>query len=146
MNRRSIASILVTLLGLATVGVGCNGDETKASYVDDANAICARVVDQFPDRSAIQPGGPAADEAFRELATARGNAIRELRRLEPPADDAATAAKMLRQLGKSQRLLEEAQRLGESEMVLPTLIAAAHEDDEAHAAARSLGLEGCARL
>lgn len=145
MNRRSIASMSLTLLGLATIGAGCR-DEAKASYVGDANAICARVVDQFLDRSSIRPGSPAADEAFRELTKARGNAIRELRRLEPPSDDAAAAVKMLRQFGKSQRLLEDAQRLGESEMLLPTLVAAAQEDDEAHATARSLGLEDCTRL
>ena len=53
---------------------------------------------------------------------------------------------MLRQLEKSQRLLEAAERLGESEMVFPTLVAAAREDDEAHRAARALGLNDCARL
>jgi hypothetical protein len=53
---------------------------------------------------------------------------------------------MLRQLDKSQQLLEEAERLGESEMALPTLVAAAREDDEAHEAALALGLDDCARL
>jgi hypothetical protein len=142
---RTLATVIFALLALA-LGAGCSGDEGKNSYLEDANAICAKVVDQFPDPSLIRPGSPAADQQFQQLANARGKAIRELRLLEPPPDDAATAAKMLRRLAKSQRLLKDAGRLGESEMVVPTLIAAAQEDDEAHEAARILGLEDCAGL
>lgn len=145
MSHRAIKSALA-LLALAMFSAGCGGD-SESHYVEDANAICAKVVDQLPDPSSIQPGSATADQQFEQLANARGKAISELRELEPPPSGAATAEKMLRQLSKSQRLLEEAGRgFGESEMAVATLIAAAREDDEAHEAARSLGLEECARL
>lgn len=146
MSRRLVIPAVLVQFALGLLAAGCSGGEANGRYANDANTICAEVVDQFPNPSAIRPGSPAAEQAFRQLTLMRGEAIRALRNLEPPSDVAETAAKMLRQLAKSQRLLEEAERLGESEMVLPTLVAAAKEDDGAHEAARALGLEDCARL
>ena len=145
MSRRRVASQLVWV-ACALTAAGCAEDESPQSYATKANAICREVVARFPERSQIDPGSAAADRGFRKLVRARGNAISELRRLKPPADARASASTMLRQLGKSQRLLEQAARLREGEMVLPTLIAAAKERELAERAARSLGLDACARL
>jgi hypothetical protein len=146
MTRVAPTLLVIVQLALTLLVAGCTGGDENDRYADDADAICADVVDELPDPSGIRPGTPAADREFRELVRTRSDAIRRLRGLEPPAEDAATVAKMLRHLAKSQRLLEEAERLGESEMVAPTVIAAAKTGDGAHQAARALGLEDCARL
>jgi hypothetical protein len=53
---------------------------------------------------------------------------------------------MLRRFTKSQVLLVRVVRMGESEMVLPALVAATAEDEKGQAVARRLGLRRCARF
>src|SRR5687768_1679607 len=112
MSWRAVHAVLLAVLALALPVTGCSRDGGDDTYADDANSICADVVERFPEPSSIEPGSPDADQAFRQLTKARGEAIRRLRALEPPREDAATAATMLRHLSESQRLLQEASRLG----------------------------------
>jgi hypothetical protein len=137
-------ALLIALLIAGPSVAGCFGGDT--SYADRANAICARSVGFARGLARPPAGTPAADRAFRRLVRARRRALADLKALDPPPDDRATVARMLGDFEESQRLLERAVRLGESESVLPTLLAAAQVGRRGHVVARRLGLGDCAGL
>ena len=137
MRRASVMTV-----GVVVALAGCSTGAT--SYDHRANDVCANVVGAARALPRPAPGTPAADRSFRRLTHARGRALAELAALDPPREDRAAVARMLRHFRESQRFLRDVIRLGESEAILPTLLAAAKEGEKAHRIARRLGLRACA--
>jgi hypothetical protein len=124
------AATLLALFALAAAG--CGGEDeglSKEDYLTEADAICAAANRR---ETALDPGGLGwhygpkfGDPDFLSEFNAPGRAaLRRLRALEPPAEDAAKAAEVIASLERLADAMDEqiaalraGDRTGESEIV-----------------------------
>jgi hypothetical protein len=134
------------LVLVVAVTAGCSGStDPKAEYIRKGDAICRDALFTVAKLIPDDFHGPDPD-VLRKVVDARGEAVAELRRLEPPAGD-AEAKRVMDEIAKSQELYGRGAALtGESEMSVPYVIEGAAQAKKAHELATAYGFRACSRL
>lgn len=123
--KKLLATLVVAVLPLGLVACGEDEDKgpSKADYIKEADAICARSnqeTDAIFEEAVENPRKPKPDEAqaaIEQAVPVLDKDIKELKALEPPKDDKDQVAAIWSALEEGVTTLEEASADPEASLV-----------------------------